>query len=237
MTGDKPWFEKILVLVPMDGRYGQCDTGQTAAEIRRLLGDGAAPRVEVEEVRKGDNFCGTLNHGLSRMLHEGIDLVTILSAEAGEYLNEDIALHTLAAFGSGAKVVGIAIEELEESIRKGRVANTFATWDARALVAAGCFDLLAAQVADGGEEENRLAGVEEIIPLLRLADAHGQCITIIVPPPASWTASRAQPGSEEEAEQARKLNSKLLRQTLRAQQVGRKLSELEDAILQIIDRR
>lgn len=230
----KPWFDNILVLVPMDDRYEQCDTGNTAGAIGKLLGAASDPRVRVEEFRRGDNFCGTLNHGLAQMLHEGIDYVTILSSDARECLDEGVALRIKHAVASGAKVVGVAIKELEDSIRKGRVANTLATWDVKALVAVGSFDLLAAQAVKEDEEANRLAGVEEIIPLLRLVDAHGPCIAIV--PPASdgcWKASAAPAGSDAQARQRSKLDSKPLRQALRAKQVGGKLSTLEGAVMRI----
>lgn len=223
----KPWFQKILVLVPMDTRYEQCDVGGTADAIRRLVDadDRMRSVVTVEEFHRGDNFCGTLNYAVAQMLHEGIDHVTVLSAEARTHLDTDVAHQTRDALASGAKVVGVVIEKLVDSIREGRVANTFATWDAKALVAAGGFDLLAAQVPHGDEEANSLRGVEEIIPLLRLVDAHGACIAIVEPAGSSeWAAS----GKAHD----KKLDSKLLRQTLRAQQIGGKLSTLKASIFE-----
>jgi len=68
------------------------------------------------------------------------------------------------AFESGAAVVGVVVDELESIILSGCVQNTFAIWD---------------QSKFPGFQTD--LGVEEIDPLVRLVQEHGQCIAVLDP--------------------------------------------------------
>lgn len=189
----KPLFAKILILVASDPAYPDCDCGETLPALRKEL--GMSGKIEVHAIEKGDLFCVVLNYGMAKLQWAGIHYGMILSHGAKAYLRPDTIQQLLDALEAGAKVAGIAIEELAPSILEGRIANTFAIWDILALMSIGGFDMRAAQPRKDdktapylrtwppvkGDDFYPRAGVEEIIPLIRLIKVYGECIAPVVP--------------------------------------------------------
>ncbi|PIY95922.1 MAG: hypothetical protein COY66_05695 [Candidatus Kerfeldbacteria bacterium CG_4_10_14_0_8_um_filter_42_10] len=189
------FLKAIDVLVWADNRY-ESDCGKTTSALRK-----AVPKkvngvlVPISEVRHGDLFCGILNHGIGLQSRRGIDYSMIVSPEAFSYLNTETTDQMVFAATKGALAVGVAINELTQSILEGRIANTFAMWHNLSLLTVGGFDLRAAKpIADDriaeyvrgwhpdkGEVFYQIAGVEEVIPLARLAETYGPCIAPIMP--------------------------------------------------------
>jgi hypothetical protein len=149
-----PALVHTVLLVPKD-----YDCGQTAHELR---GGGFDDTVTVLDP-SGYHSCEVLNAGVLRLRELGCSHALILSGKAMPYLTAENLLRIDAAFASGAKVAGLALPELADIVRAGRIQNTFAAWDIEALWEVGCFDC---------RED-----VEEIAPLIRLIGRFGQCIT------------------------------------------------------------
>jgi hypothetical protein len=193
MIGGKKVFSEILVLIASDPNYPDCDCGETAAALRHE-GDKAL-NIDIREVKRGDLFCGALNYGMMYLARKRIDYATVMSHGVTDYLSVSVMEQTIEAITRGALVVGVVINELSQSIKEGRVANTLATFDVEALGSVGLFDLRASQPrkndptaeyvrgwnAEKGDVFYPRAGVEEIIPLLRLVRMYGPCIAPIVP--------------------------------------------------------
>lgn len=157
----EPIFEEIVVLVPSN-----YDCSITAGAIRRELEIFSIPRVTILEA-EGNHSSDVLNIGTDLLLGYGIDYVVIASNKAINALTVENMNAMIKAFNSGAKVVGIAIHELQDIILKGHIQNTVAGWDIKALQAVGGFD--------------SKKGVEEIAPIVRLIREYGQCIAVITP--------------------------------------------------------
>lgn len=195
----RPVISRVEILVPRDVNYADVDCGDTANALRNALSDneGAETYVYVSEVRHGDIFCGVLNYGMAKLLRSGCDYGFVASKEAASYFNQQTAEAMVKAVEEGARVTGIALNELTESVMHGRIANTMAMWHVMSLMQVGGFDLRAAkpklnsailrkvQAWDMGRNEQLwtydLAGVEEIIPLVRLVETFGSCIAPILP--------------------------------------------------------
>ena len=158
-------FQKIVFLVPTD-----YDCGETANAISAAIkseGDSLASRVVVYGA-EGHHSCGALNELLALLLlADQVSHVAIVSNKAGAYMTPEIMRSAFAAIASGAKVVGVAMKEMEAIVLSGRVQNTFAVWDLEALA-----DL----DVPGFDNE---AGVEEIAPLIRLVRKYGKCIAVL----------------------------------------------------------
>lgn len=186
-------FSRVDVLVSADARYGDSDCGETAPALRTAL--SGTKKVFVSEVRHGDIYCGLLNYGISLQTRDRIDYSMILSFGVADYLVQENVETMLEALEKGALVTGLALSELAPSIVEGRIANTFAIWDNVALMTVGGFDLRAAKqpkddrlalyVRGWSEERGEVfynaAGVEEIIPLVRLVKTFGPCIAPVEP--------------------------------------------------------
>lgn len=190
-------YDRIDILVWKDPAFmktQECDCGETAPELRREISvRRLSKRIHISEA-DGDLFCGILNFGVGLQLYNGIRYSHIISAEARDYLRSDVLAEFQEAFMAGAKVVGLAINELQESILEGQVANTFAAWDNLALMGVGMFDMRAAKLPKGdpsivfkqgwsevaGDVIYPLAGVEEIIPLIMLVKKYGACVAPIM---------------------------------------------------------
>lgn len=195
----QPVVRRIVILVPRDESYGDVDCGETATALRTAIEslDWAKGHVFVSEVRHGDLFCGILNYGMARLLRAGCDYGIVASKEAGSYFNQATAEAMVTAAESGARAIGLAITELTASIMEGRIANTMSMWHIESLMQVGGFDLRAAkpmknnvivhkvQAWDKSRDEPQwsydLAGVEEIIPLVRLVQTFGPCIAPLLP--------------------------------------------------------
>jgi hypothetical protein len=242
--GGKHVFSSIQVLIAADKSRIDYDCGETGPALKRTLKDMGIRSAEVHEVQNGDLFCGVLNYGTSFLLRRSIDYVGILSHGAVDYLTADNMSGMLAAFENGARATGLAIEELQPSILAGRLANTLAFWDAIALMSVGGFDLRAAQPAlsdktapymrgNGSDLYYPLAGVEEIIPLIRLTATHGKCIAPIMPTgQAQWKAPDPVADPEGAARHHKKMGTKFERQAALAASVGADLSYLQYGVME-----
>lgn len=189
----KSLIQRIDVLVWSDRNYKDADCGQTTEVLRHKF--AGEKNLFVSEVRHGDIFCGILNYGVVHQLRHGCDYSLVVSAEAFSYMTPETMRMMVDAVCSGARVVGVAINELTRSVLDGRIANTFAMWHNESLMTVGGFDLRAAKPANEfsthymkgwSPEKNEhvfyhLAGVEEIIPLARLTETFGPCIAPILP--------------------------------------------------------
>ncbi|HEY4488745.1 MAG TPA: hypothetical protein VJB97_04470 [Candidatus Paceibacterota bacterium] len=239
----RPFFNSVLILVARDKDYLDCDCGETAAYLRKKLPPKAAS--DVLEVRHGDLFCGVLNYGIARLLRDRIDYVAIVSHGALDYLRSEIIEKMVDAHEKGAAVTGVAIDELSQSIREGRIANTFAMWDAVKLMTVGGFDYRAAQPkkdsqiphvecwnADKGQLSYPKAGVEEIIPLIRLGRTFGPCIAPIVPrESAEWKAPDPEKDPEGHTRHISKMGTKHERQAWHAMSEGADISVLKGFVM------
>lgn len=243
-VGEKPLYKKILILVPADPNYPDCDCGETAAYLRRFV--MRTSRIEVREVSHGDLFCGVLNYGLARLTRAGCDYMTVLSPGASGYLSVEEMLRAADAFDKGAKVAGVALDELAESVLAGRIANTFATWDTVALATVGGFDLRASQPrrndptalyahgvdADGKDVFYPQAGVEEILPLTRLVKLFGKCLAPMRPLAVStWVVPDPVTDPEGALRHKKKLGTKFERQLFHAAYLGTDFSVLRSGVM------
>lgn len=189
------FLKTIDVLVWNDRRY-ESDCGKTLAALRKGMQKKVnGVLVPISEVRHGDLFCGVLNYGIGSQLRRGIDYSIIVSPEAFGYMNSETIAKMIWAAKNGALAIGVAINELTQSILEGRIANTFTMWHNLSLLTVGGFDLRSAKpIADDriaeyvrgwhpdkGEVFYQIAGVEEIIPLARLTETFGPCIAPIMP--------------------------------------------------------
>ncbi len=219
----------LLVWNPQDEDHkGQGDCGQTAAALKAEI-----PDAFVVEIKEGDKFVYILNAGLRLQADKGVTHTMILSKEAVSYLTPSTFAKMLAAFGKGAMVAGVHMpRELGNSVLEGRIANTCAVWDVEALLLSGCFDPYSRSLANG--EAERPAGVEEIIPLIRLVRHYGKCIAPIVSDAegAAYKLPTREEDPEEWARQEKKFGSKLPRQQEMAAYVeGGTLEELKAAVM------
>ncbi len=192
---EKSVFSRIDVLVSADDRYGDTDCGDTYQALVQQLGESHPRDAHVSEVRYGDIFCGMLNYGIAHQMRDRIDYTMVLSIGVKDYLTEENLRAMLEALEAGAKVTGLAISELAPSILDGRIANTAAIWHNESLMTAGGFDLRAAKPlrddrlasyvrgwsTEKGEVFYNSAGVEEIIPIVRMVKLFGPCIAPILP--------------------------------------------------------
>lgn len=226
------YFSRIDVLVPMDARYKDCDCGETAEAVAGALEeiDVAPIRWEVHEVRSGEIFCSVLNYGVAYQLSVGMAFSVIMSTEVASYLNDETMEEMVDTVDKGAKVVGVALNELAPSIMLGRIANTFAMWDNLALMTVGGFDLAARQAKVNENRPN--AGCEEIIPLLRLAELYGPCIAPILPQGEGVKEWKLPTDPDVLARHNKKMRSKEDRQAAHAASIGFSLGTLSEGVME-----
>ncbi len=233
-------FDSLQVVIPTNPAFVDCDFGGTA-EVLRSEGfvSGNASVFET----KHDLFCGSLNQAAVRALSAGCDHLMVVSPEVASYLKAENIMQMIEALKTDAKVSGLAINELAESVMEGRIANTLALWNIEALLSVGGFDLRASnarrddrlqqfvrgQGANGGELFYPLAGVEETIPLCRLIDQYGKCIAPIRP--ATGGVWEEPTESEALARHRKKMASKWARQALMAGLVGADLDYLKTGLM------
>lgn len=193
MTMDSEQFiRRIDILVWADKSYKDSDCGKTASILREELREEKG--VFVSEVMHADIFCSILNYGVVHQLRKGIDYSMIASSEAFTYMTPEIMFDMIEAARNSALAIGVAINELSESILEGRIANTLAMWHNESLMTVGGFDLRAAMPLnersafymkgwskDEGVVYYPLAGVEEVIPLARMIQTYGPCVAPLVP--------------------------------------------------------
>lgn len=200
----RPLFSRIDVLVWTDERFHQtdpcsgelkmvADCGQTAAALRAEFKDTSD--VTVSEFNRGDMFCEMLNYALAMQATRKCRYTMVISPDAFEYVNTATMELIIEKASMGAKAVGVALNELTDSILRGRLANTYCMWETVSLLQVGGFDLRASKprndqeatfVKSWSREKDETvyyhqAGVEEVIPLARLVDTFGKCIAAIEP--------------------------------------------------------
>lgn len=194
-VGGRLFVSRVEILVPVDDAYAEKDCGQTAPKLREIIRAKSWKGVFVSEVKHGDIFVGILNYGMAKLLRAGCDYGLVLSKEAEAYFTTEAAEDLVAAAEAGALVTGVAINELTESVMQGRVANTFAMWHLMSLVQVGCFDARSAKPKKDAPVKSQAeawdgvknfyaydnAGVEEIVPLIRLVRTFGACIAPVLP--------------------------------------------------------
>lgn len=188
---NRPIFYDVSVLVPSNPAFASIDCGQMVEELRLLWKGQKRVRIHKSD---GDLFCGTLNQGVASQSESGVKFSLIASPDAHSYLTKENVMAMLERAEAGAKVVGLAINELHESIHQGRVANTFCLWHNRSLMTVGGFNLLSAEPendqrahflegrdANGTQVFYKINGVEEVIPAALLVKHYGRCIAIVDP--------------------------------------------------------
>ncbi len=202
--------------IPRDYRFEDCDCGKTYSSI--------ADWRAVESLQ-GDNFCGVLNHAVSAASSQQCSHALIVSLEAYEYVTIKSVMAMIRALNGGALVAGMVIHELENSIRRGRVANTCAMWDLTYLTAVGSFGFQARGPMIGENRPN--AGCEEIYPLVHGCELiGGPCIALIDPPEtAVWS-----PPTDMDAHR-RKMASKEARQNAHLEALGKDPNFLERFVI------
>jgi len=186
-------IKRIDVLVWADPHY-KSDCGQTASALNQAFKSLYDERVIVSERKHGDLFCGILNQGIRIQFDNRVNYSIIASTEAYSYFTPETITAMIDAACSGARAIGVAINELTQSILAGRICNTFGMWLNPSLIDVCLFDLRAAKPKDErlahymhgwnkdeGDVYYHLAGVEEVIPLARLVDTFGSCIAPILP--------------------------------------------------------
>jgi hypothetical protein len=245
-------FETILIMVAADTRRVDRDYGLSIDYLKKKLAGTPSSHIIVVNCDREDLFCGIPNRAAGELLRRGCRYMTMWSHAAGAYLDESFLESAALAFSKGASVVGLAITELQESILEGRIANTCAVWDAEHLVSVGGFDHFAEQPFEDGHRglftDERLvhwvqgmregdrdafypeAGVEEIIPLIRLARKFDRpCITPIMPSDGKVWELPTDPN--ELARHQKKMATKRVRQEGMARHVNADLGVLQDAVM------
>lgn len=250
-VADRRFISRIEVLVPMDPHYAEMDCGETAERLRSCIKQEDCPNVFVNEVEHGDIFVSILNYGIAKLLRSGCDYGVIFSKEAETYFTPETVEDMLLAAEKGARAVGVAISELTESVMEGRIANTFAMWHLMSLVQVGCFDHRNAKPkknapivhrAEAWQPDNKnfwsydLAGVEEIIPLIRLIRTFGPCIAPLRPRGEGipvWKTPDPRTDYEGWVRHTNKIGTKFVRQSYFAGQENVDLSFIKGGILNI----
>ena len=175
MVDDVPVIRRVDVMVWTDRRYKEADCGKTAEALRKQFEN--EKDVYVHEYAHGDIFCGILNHAVALQMRDRVDYSIILSPDAASYFNSETVTAMIDAACRDALAIGVAIDELTESVMAGRITNTFAMWHNVSLMSVGGFDLRAAKPIDDrtahylrgwheakGDVFYQLAGVEEDFP-------------------------------------------------------------------------
>lgn len=234
-------FSRLDVVIPTNTMFADVDCGETATAVRQAI----PHYINVHETKLG-LFCGALNEAMFRQAEHGCTHSLIVSPGCAKYVtkpNMDRLEGSL--YNDGELVTGLAIDELSASIMDGRVANTFAVWSLKEFFSVGGFDLR----AENARVDNRtqhfmrgkdqagtdvfypLAGVEEIIPLVRLVSMHGKCIKAIVPDSGLWQAPDPSKDPAGYARHVAKMATKEARQTVFANMEGVDLSYIKGGVI------
>lgn len=251
-VGGKKVFKNILIMVVSDTRRIDHDCGGSVAYLKQQLKLDRCPQISVHAPERADIFCGILNEAAEELKAHRCDYMAVFSNAATDYLDLQFMDDASRAFQNGAVAAGLAITELQESILKGALANTAMIWDLRELGSVGGFDHFAEQPYKKGHEglltDERLvnwmqgkredgknafyacAGVEEIIPLIRLARKHDRpCIAAIMP--SSGKIWELPTDLDQLARHLNKMALKTVRQELMANHVNASLGMLGDAVM------
>lgn len=154
-----PTLFSVVLIVPND-----YDCGHTYRALLERFGTEKLLEKVALCTPGGHHSCDVLNYGMSVAAVDSSH-VLIISGKAMSYLTVSAMRAIDEAFADGAKVAGLAVDELRDIVLAGRIQNTFAAWDLEALNAVGIFD--------------SSSGVEEIAPLVRLVRQFGKCIAPI----------------------------------------------------------
>ena len=248
----KTVFKNILLLVAEDKRRVDYDCGLSSEYLKNALTKNPRTQIKIISCKQEDLFCGTLNLASAKLLRSGCKYMAVFSSLAHDYLDMQFMEDASLAFSKGAVVAGLAIAELQQSILDGLIANTSAVWDIEALTAVGGFDQCAehpfkkghfglftderlvqwvqGQRLDGTDGFYPSAGVEEIIPLIRLARKFDrQCIAPIMPSSGKVWEVPNDPVAL--SRHHNKMATKRTRQEGMAQKVNADLSVLKDAVM------
>lgn len=234
-------FKQVTVLIPSDKRYPSCDCGKTAQMLREIY--LSEKRVEILETM-GDIFCSALNFGVAKQAANGIDYSLIASPDVHSYLTEENVSGIFEKAKLGARVVGLAIHELNESIHHGCIANTFALWHIESLQAVGMFNIplsgesksdkeatfLSGHDETGQDVFYKINGVEEIIPALLMYDHFKEPFIGVVDPVNDGHYQVVSDPAVIKRHQA-KMATKLVRQQHQAFGVGYDLNKLKYAVM------
>lgn len=189
---DRPLIGRVDIMIwaNLADFPNEADSGGLAPALRTHFKDNR--KVFIHEVHTGDFICSILNYGIAKQMRAGCDYSIIASAEANAYWASDVPTKMVDAACKGALGIGVAINELTQSVREGRIANTMAMWHNESLISVGGFDLRAQRPkndklahymrgvdAEGNIRYYHLGGVEEMIPLARLVDLFGTCIACV----------------------------------------------------------
>lgn len=244
----QPALRQVDILVWADERYApESDCGLTAAALREAFKENRY--VVVHEVKRGDLFCGILNFGVLRQATKGMHWTLILSKEAFPYVTVETMEAVYEAASRGARAVGVALNELTDSICQGRIANTFALWHIESLGTVGGFDLRAAKPTPGdklaryaagyspkdrGEVFYHVAGVEEVRSLARMVQLFGKCIAPVLPRGEGlqrYVVPDPTKDPEGFARHWKKMGTKEARQAMLLAELGCDLSYLEGGVM------
>ncbi len=246
----KQLIQRIDVLVWADKNYADADCGQTAGVLREKFRN--EQNLFVLEIAFGDLFCGILNYGIMHQIRHGCDYSLIVSSEAFSYMTPETMSAMVDAACEEALAIGVAINELTDSILEGRLANTFCMWHNESLGTVNLFDLRAAKPKKGvfpfphyvGKQIEELgggiavyagAGVEEVIPLVRLYQTFERpCIAPILPQ-GEGIQRYIVPDKEKNPEgymrHWNKIGTKFERQTAHLNSIGVWSSTLKEAVM------
>ena len=210
-VGGENVFSRIDVLVQSDPRYIDCDCGKTADALTYRLRNTGTSEVgtRVANITHGDLYVGANNEGIRMQREAGMDYSMFLSPGLLDYFVEENMALIVEALNRGVLAAGIAMEPFVNSVMEGRLLDTFDIWRIESLMSIGGYDPLAAQptkvekarketsplfsiehdqVSGADEYVYTYAGVEEMIPLIRLARKYGACIAPIIPAvKGGWT--------------------------------------------------
>ncbi len=222
-VGGHPVFTRIIFLVPIDHDYG----GTYSLLRTGFAQAGIGEEVDVIEVH-GHHSREALNQGLRELAMGGVEYRevaledceqygVVVSGKAIDYVKPATMKAMFEAFALGAKVVGVATDELAEIVGKGRIQNTFAGWDLGALFA----------LEPSGFDS--LDGVEEYAPAARLVRKHGRCIAVLEPSNLPKLDIRNNPDGK--ARHAEVMNTKSARQLAEAERTGISFAETEAGMM------
>lgn len=245
-------FSRIDFLVSSDSRFEDCDVADITQKLREKISTTFPDEkhIRVLEIKQGDIFCILLNYGIVNQLEDRVPYSFIISHTADRYITQENISTMLSAMQNKARVAGLQIDTLKEQIAKGRVINTFIVWHNKSLLSVGGFDLRAAKPLKGHvcktvtgvcsyekattftKREYHIAGCEEVIPLIRMINIFGKCIS---PIPATNTEKIWGPDSISDPEgyerHLNKIATKTERQEHFAKLMGVTTDYLQDGIL------
>lgn len=219
---------EIMVWTDKRDYRSKSDCGATAGALQAALTEGD---VNVTEFGAGDLFVDILNAGVELNQRNGRTMSLVLSPQASSYLTQATWERMLAAMRDGAKAAGVAVKEAGPTIRWGCLANTLCLWDTDALLGVGGFHALSRMPAD--DEPERPAGVEEVIPLLRMARRFGRCIAVISSDNhrASYSLPDAATDLREYLRNQEKFASKEKRQAYMLSSIGAGFAQLKRGLM------